>query len=312
MNRGAVVAAILCIILAALLPLLGEHSFLLTIGTGIALNLIGATSLHLVIRTGHVSLAHAGFMGIGGYTATLTLMQLGWPFPLNLLAGAAAPALLAMFLGPLLLRLQGKYFVLVTFLFGEILRLIFVTWISVTGGANGIFGVPTPPIFATAAGFYWLSLGIAVACCLLVARVLSGGIGRAIDSVREGERLAQSAGMPVLQIKVGAFVLATALVGIQGGLTAHYLKYVDPTAFTSVQSLGFVVMNVIGGMQSLVGAMIGVVFMQVMPELLRGYVEAQQVIFGIILIIVMAVVPGGLIEVVTRLKRMLTRQHARP
>lgn len=310
MKSGAVVA-IICIILAALLPLLGEHSFLLTIGTGIALNLIGATSLHLIIRTGHVSLGHAGFMGIGGYAATLTLMQLGWPFPLNLLAGAAAPALLAMLLGPLLLRLQGKYFVLVTFLFGEILRLTFITWTSLTGGASGIFNVPTPPIFATPAGFYWLALGVAVACCLLVARVLSGGIGRAIDSVREGERLAQSAGMPVLQIKVGAFVLASALVGLQGGLTAHYLKYIDPTAFTSVQSLNFVVMNVIGGMQSLVGAMIGVVFMQVLPEFLRGYVEAQQVIFGIILIIVMAMVPGGLIEVFARIRHLLTRRQAR-
>jgi branched-chain amino acid transport system permease protein len=312
MNLGAVAVAILCVTLAALLPLLGEHSFLLTIGTGIALNLIGATSLHLVIRTGHVSLAHAGFMGIGGYAATLTLMRLGWPFPLDLLAGAAAPALLAMVLGPLLLRLQGKYFVLVTFLFGEILRLTFITWINVTGGANGIFGIPTPSIFATPIGFYWLVLGIAVACCLLVARVLSGGIGRAIDSVREGERLAQCAGMPVLQIKVGAFVLATALVGIQGGLTAHYLKYIDPTAFTSVQSLGFVVMNVIGGMQSLIGAMIGVFFIQVLPEFLRGYVEAQQVIFGIVLIIVMAIVPGGLIEILVRFRGMLVRQQARP
>jgi branched-chain amino acid transport system permease protein len=311
MKRGAVAIAIICIALAALLPLLGEHSFLLTIGTGIALNLIGATSLHLIIRTGHVSLGHAGFMGIGGYAATLTLMRLGWSFPLNLLAGAAVPALLAMLLGPLLLRLQGKYFVLVTFLFGEILRLTFITWTSLTGGANGIFNVPTPGIFATPTGFYWLALGVAVACCLLVARVLSGGIGRAIDSVREGERLAQSAGMPVLQIKVGAFVLATALVGLQGGLTAHYLKYIDPTAFTSIQSLNFVVMNVIGGMQSLVGAMIGVAFMQVLPEFLRGYVEAQQVIFGIILMIVMAVVPGGLIEIFTRIRGMLTRQQVR-
>jgi Branched-chain amino acid transport system / permease component len=82
-------------------------------------------------------------------------------------------------------------------------------------------------------------------------RAYSGEKGRVIDSVREGERLAQYAGVPIPQVKVAAFVLATALVGIQGGLTAHYLQYIDPSSFTSVQSLAFVVMNVIGGMRSL-------------------------------------------------------------
>lgn len=307
--RGLVAALV---ILAAALPLVGANGFLLTVGTLVALNIIGATSLHLVIRTGHVSLAHAGFMGIGGYTATLTLMHLGWRFPLNILAGAAAPALVALLIGPVLLRLQGKYFVLVTFLLGEILRLAFVQWSSVTGGANGIFGVPPPaPVFATPAGFYWLVLGTALLCTALVARVLGGEMGRVIDSVREGERLAQCAGIPVLQVKVAAFVLGTALVGIQGGLTAHYLQYIDPGAFTSVQSLGFVVMNVIGGMRSLAGPIIGAVFMVTLPELLRGYVEMQQVMFGVILIVVMAAVPGGLVDLATRTRQLFARHAPR-
>lgn len=302
----ALIAAL--VLLGAALPVFGADGFLLTVGTLVALNIIGATSLHLVIRTGHVSLAHAGFMGIGGYTATLTLMHLGWPFPLNILAGAAAPALLALLIGPVLLRLQGKYFVLVTFLLGEILRLVFVQWSSVTGGANGIFGVPAPaPIFASPSGFYWLVFGVALACTGLIARVLSGETGRVIDSVREGERLAQCAGVPVLQVKVAAFVLATALVGIQGGLTAHYLQYIDPGAFTSVQSLGFVVMNVIGGMRSLLGPIIGAAFMVTLPEFLRGYVEMQQVMFGVILIVVMAAVPGGLVDLAGRVRQMLLR-----
>jgi len=296
------------VLLAVALPIIDPKGFLLTVATLIALNLIGATSLHLVIRTGHVSLAHAAFMGVGGYTATLTLMKLGWPFPLNILAGALTPALLALLIGPVLLRLQGKYFVLVTFLLGEILRLVFVQWASVTGGANGIFGVPpAAPIFASPAGFYWLVLGAALLCVAVVARVLNGETGRVIDSVREGERLAQCAGVPVLQVKVAAFVLATALVGVQGGLTAHYLQYIDPGAFTSVQSLGFVVMNVIGGMRSLLGPIIGVVFMVTMPEFLRGYVEMQQVMFGIILIVVMAAFPGGLVELASHLRAVAGR-----
>lgn len=312
MSRTALAIVVACLLVAACLPLIATNPFVLTVGTIVALNMIGATSLHLIIRTGHVSLAHAGFMGIGGYTATLTLMRLGWPFPFNLLAGAVMPALLALLLGPLLLRLQGKYFVLVTFLFGEILRLAFVQWTSVTGGANGIFGIPAPaPIFATPQAFYWLVFGIALLCGGLVARLLSGGIGRVIDSLREGERLAQAAGVPVLGVKVAVFVIATALVGIQGGLTAHYLHYIDPGAFTSVQSLNFVVMNVIGGMRSLVGAVAGTLFLVTLPEMLRGYVEMQQIIFGIILIVVMAAIPGGLVELAGRVRQLVASRRGR-
>jgi branched-chain amino acid transport system permease protein len=313
MTKSALIGVTVCIALAATLPIIvGEHSFLLSVGTLVALNIIGATSLHLIIRTGHVSLAHAGFMGIGGYAATLTLLRLNWPFPLDILAAAICPGALALLLGPLLLRLQGKYFVLVTFLFGEILRLVFSQSTNLTGGANGIFGIPPPaPIFANPSNFFWLALGCAIVCCGIVARILGGNVGRVIASIRESERLAQSAGIPVLQVKVGVFVLATALVGIQGGLTAHYLHYIDPTGFTSAQSLSFVVMNVIGGMQTLIGSIAGALFIVTLPELLRDYVEMQQVLFGIILIVVMAAVPGGLADILGRAWQLLIRA-ARP
>ena len=294
------------------LPLVDANGFLVTIGTLVALSVIGATSLHLIIRTGHVSLAHAAFMGIGGYTATLTLMRLGWVFPFNILAGALAPALVALLIGPLLLRLQGNYFVLVTFVLGEILRLVFVQWSGLTGGANGIFGVPAAAaVLATPAGFYWLALGSALLCTGLVGRMLSGELGRVIASVRDGERLAQCAGIPVLRVKVAAFVLASGLVGVQGGLTAHYLQYIDPSAFTSVQSLGFVVMNVVGGMRSLLGPVIGAAFMVTLPETLRGYVELQQVMFGVILIAVMAAMPGGLVDAASRVRALALRRSDR-
>ncbi len=286
MTRAGTAATVGIVLAATCLPLVDAGGFLVSVGTVVALNVIGATSLHLVIRTGNVSLAHAGFMGVGGYAATATVTQLGWAFPLDILAAMVVPGLLALVIGPLLLRLQGKYFVLVTFLLGEILRLVFLQWRSVTGGANGIFGIPAAAAsFATSAGFYWLALGSALLCTGVVFRVLGGETGRVIASVRDGERLAQCAGIPVLRVKAAVFVLACALVGVQGGLTAHYLQYIDPGAFTSVQSLGFVVMNVVGGMRSLLGPLVGTAFMLTLPELLRGYVEMQQVIFGAILIV---------------------------
>lgn len=303
---GGVLAAII-----VLWPLVHANQFLLTMATLIVLTLIGATSLHLVIRTGHVSLAHAAFMGVGGYTCVLTVMKLNFPFVLGLLAGAGASGLLGLLIGPVVLRLTGKYFVLVTFLLGEIIRMVFVEWVSLTGGSNGIFGVPAPhSAVESPVGYYYLSLAAAAICVGLCARILTSEIGRAMDAVRESDRVAECSGVPVIRLKVTVFAIACMLVGVQGALLAHFLRYIDPASFGMVPSLNLVVMNVIGGMNHLGGAVIGSIFLVALPELLRGYVELQQVFFGIILIVVMAALPGGMIEVAGRIRRVIANRAA--
>jgi branched-chain amino acid transport system permease protein len=293
---------------ALLWPLLYANPFALTIGTLIALSMIGASSLHLVIRTGHVSLAHGAFMGVAAYTCVLVVTSLHLPFVLGLVAGCAASGLLALLVGPVVLRLAGKYFVLVTFLLGEIIRMAFVEWVSLTGGSNGIFNIPPPaPLFASPLAYYYLALAAAAVCIGIVARILGSEIGRAIDSVRVAERLAECSGVPVVRLKVAMFAIACALVGVQGALHAHFLRFIDPTAFNIDVSLNLVVMNVIGGMNSLWGPLIGAVFLTGLPELLRGYVELQHVMFGIVLIAVMAALPGGMVEAAERLRRLLRR-----
>jgi branched-chain amino acid transport system permease protein len=287
-------------------PLYAPNPFLLTIGTFIVLNAIGATSLHLIIRTGHISLGHAAFMGVGAYSCVLAVTKFGLPPALGLLVGMAASALLALLIGPVVLRLTGKYFVLVTFLLGEIIRMVFVEWISVTGGSNGISGVPPlHPSLASPTATYYVCLAASVLCVALCARILSSEVGRTIDSVRESERVAECSGVPVIRLKVTIFVLACALVGLQGGLLAFFLRYVDPTSFSMVESLNLVVMNVVGGMYSLAGPLIGTLFIVALPELLRGYVELQRVFFGIILIVVMAALPGGMVDIFARVRKLV-------
>lgn len=302
--------AVLAVALVAW-PLFNDNPFILTMGTLVAFSAIGASSLNLIIRTGHVSLAHAAFMGVAAYACVLAQMRLGLSFPMGLLIGCLASGLLALILGPIMLRLTGKYFVLVTFLVGEIIRMIFVEWGSLTGGSNGIQGVPSiHKIFDSPIAFYYLALGAAGICVGIVLRILSSEIGRAIDSVREAERVAQCSGVPVIQLKVTIFVIACVLVGVQGALQAHFLKFVDPTAFNIDVSLNLVVMNVIGGMYHLVGPLVGSAFIVSLPELLRGYVELQRVIFGIILIVVIAALPGGMVGALAWARRILANTFA--
>jgi branched-chain amino acid transport system permease protein len=135
-------------------------------------------------------------------------------------------------------------------------------------------------------------------------RILSSEIGRAMDSAKEAEPLAASCGVPIVRLKVVIFGISCGLAGISGALLVHLLRYADPTAFGGLQSLNLVIMNVIGGMGSIYGSIVGTIFLTTLPELLRSYVELQRVIYGVILIVVMAAMPGGLVELVDKLRLM--------
>ncbi len=287
-------------------PWLTEDRFLHHVGVLILLTAIGASSLHLIVRTGHVSLCHAAFMAFGAYGSVLTVMRLGLSFPVGILVGTGAAALLAAIIGPIVLRLTGKYFVLITFMFGEVVRMAIVENVALTGGSNGIFNVPPPAeIFLDTRAYYYLALAFAVFAIGLCARILRSEFGRAMNAIKDGERLAECSGVPVIRFKVVIFIIACGLAGMQGSLMAHYNKVLSPENFSLLVSLNLVVMNVIGGMSSLLGALIGTVFMVMLPELLRGYVNIQHIIFGAILFATMAFMPGGIIEAARRIKEFV-------
>src|SRR5882757_3116089 len=305
------------LIAAALLwgwPWLTDDKFFHHVGVLICLMSIAAASLHLIIRTGHVSLCHTAFMGFGAYGSAITVMKLGMPWPVGLLVGTGLAAAVAAVIGPIVLRLTGKYFVLITFLMGEVVRMSIVENSWLTGGSNGIFDVPPPyPFLLSNRAYYYFALAFAVFGVGLCARILTSEFGRAMDAIREGERLAECSGVPVIRFKVAVFVIACALAGMTGSLQAHYIKFVGPDAYSGFQSLNLVVMNVIGGMSSLAGALLGTVFMVTLPELLRGYVNLQQIMFGFILFATMAFLPGGLIELGRRLRGLLLpRREPKP
>jgi branched-chain amino acid transport system permease protein len=305
----ASVGAALAVVLAIAWPLAFGNPFLLTIGSLAAIYLIASASLHLVIRMGHISLGHAGMMGVGAYVSVDTMMKLSFPFALSIACGAVAAALVGLAIGPIVLRLTGKYFVLVTFLLGEIIRMVFVDWTSLTGGSNGIQGIPAPfAAVASPLAYYYFVLGCSLVCVAFCGRILSSEIGRAMDSAREAQVLAASCGVPIVRLKVIIFAISCGLAGVSGTLLVHLLRYADPSSFSGLQSLNLVIMNVIGGMGSIYGSIVGTVFLTTLPELLRSYVELQRVIYGVILIIVMAAMPGGLVELADRVRRVAGRK----
>ena len=295
------------LMLALLVYPLVFTGFLTHVGALVLLTTIGATGFHLILRVGLVSLGHAAFAGIGGYTSAILMKDLGMPWIVCFLGAGISAAAMALLIGPIVLRLKGVYFVLITFTLGEILRLIFNDWQSVTGGANGISHIPPPwPALQNTMNYYYLALAMAAATVLFSYRLLSSDFGRKIDAIRESESLAEANGIPVFATKVAVFAIGCTLAGLQGSLQAHFIRLISPLSYSFQESLNFLVMNVVGGTHSLAGPLIGSVFLVALPEFLRGWVEYQFMIYGVVLIIVMAALPGGLVE----LWQIVTRRAA--
>jgi branched-chain amino acid transport system permease protein len=303
---GGIVALVLVV-----WPFILYRTFLVYIATLVLLYIIGAVSMHLILRMGLVSLGHAAFMGVGGYASALLVTTLHLSFPLAFAVSGMSAALLALLVGPIILRLRGVYFVLVTFTLGEIMRLVFTDWATLTGGSEGFSQIPAPwPALMAIRNYYYLVLVVAILCVAFAARLLNSDIGKAIDAIRESESLAEANGIQVFRVKVTVFTIACGLVGLQGSLQAHFIHLISPLSYSFSESLNYVIFNVIGGLNTLWGPIIGAVFLVSLPELLRGWVEFQWVFYGIALILVMAWFPGGLSEIGDRLLPLLRRKDS--
>jgi branched-chain amino acid transport system permease protein len=198
------------------------------------------------------------------------------------------------------------YFVLVTFAFGELVRLGLLEWDSVTGGANGVSGIPPASIFGYAfddkTAFYCLAAVAAAGVTLLLACLYRSPAGQAIDTVGENSRLAESSGISVRGTQLFAFTAGSVLAGLGGALTAHYLGYISPESFNISLSTATIIMMVVGGRKYLLGPLIGALVMTPLPELFRGAVESQNIFYGVALILMLRLLPQGLAGLGERLK----------
>ena len=291
------------------IPVLWADEFYLNVIISIYLHIILAVSLNMVIKTGKLSIAHAAFMGIGGYTSALTVLRLGFPYLLALPLSGVMGACIALLVGRLLLKLQGVYFVLVTFAFGEVVRLFFVNLVEPFGGPTGIINIPPPRIalfpgiafnLLSKVSYYYLVLGVMLVTLLVIHRIYQSSIGKAMDCTRETEHLAEFTGIDTFRHKMFAFAAGGFFAGLAGSLFAHYYRFISPESFTFWESVNLIVINVVGGMGGIAGPILGSILLVPLPEFLRGFVEYQRVLYGLILILTLWFMPAGMLGVLQR------------
>lgn len=296
-------AGILALAVIVVFPLFSGQ-FVLHLAVLTALNVLVVNGLALISRSGQLSLGHSAFMAIGAYSAVLAAQHFGLSFISATILGIAVTALIALILGWIILRLTGVYFVLVTFAFGELIRLFLLDMAFITGGANGISGIEAASIFgiefATRSSFYLLALVAAGLSTWFLHSLFSKPLGHAIDSVEANPDLAESTGLSVHRLQVLAFVTGCALAALGGILNASYIGYISPESFNTAISIGLIIMVVIGGRSSAWGPLIGAVVLTPLPELFRGAVQTQHIFYGAALILILRFLPGGLASLPTR------------
>src|SRR5690606_36816165 len=170
-------------------PFLMASPFYVHLAILTCLNVVIVSGLSLIARTGQLSFGHGAFVGLGAYGAVVTGMHLGWQFWLAALTGATIACLCALVLGWVILRLRGFYFVLVIFAFAVLVRLVMRDWPGITGGANGITGIPAAELigfaYDTRHRFYGLALFCAIAALAFGLRVSRVPAGHAFDAVEQ-------------------------------------------------------------------------------------------------------------------------------
>jgi branched-chain amino acid transport system permease protein len=298
-------------LVVALLPIFLPNKFYYDIAILVGLNAITCVGLNLLMGyAGQVSLGHAGFYGLGAYTSAILTAHFAVPPPLALVTGIVGVGLLAFVVGRPILRLRGHYLAMATLGLGIIIAIVINQESRWTGGPDGMAVPPFTILGLTIAGeraWYWVIGVLLVLSVWLALNLVDSPAGRALRGLHGSEVAASVAGVDTARYKLLVFVISALFAAIPGSLFAHYSQFVTPVEAQFLRSIEFLTMVVLGGMASTFGAVVGATLLTVLPQLLTVVHDYEQMLLGLILILVMVFLPKGLVPGIAGLVRGLRR-----
>ena len=299
--------ALAALVALAVVPwVLARHQ--LSLLTDLLIAGLFAMSLDLIMGyTGMVSFGHAAYFGLGAYASALVLLHFAQPVPVALLAGALLAGAVAVPVGWFSTRATGIYFAMLTLAFAQFLYTVAYKWRDLTGGSDGIAGVPKTALFwggpslTSPHAFYFV-----VATCLVVSlfvchAVVRSPFGRALQAIRENERRFTSLGRDPRPFKLVVFVIAAAFAGLAGALFAPFRGFASPEVMFWVFSGQGLMMVIMGGIGTLVGPVLGAMLFILIQEILSSYTEHWMIFTGVVFVLIVIFLPGGLVGTARRL-----------
>jgi branched-chain amino acid transport system permease protein len=274
-----------------------------------------AVSVDLLLGFGGMlSFGHAAFWGAGGYAAALLAKALLLPFPIAALAGTLVAMALAAPIGFLAIRRRGIYFAMVTLAFAQMLFYVVNEWRDVTGGENGVQGVPKilPGLSVSrTADFYYAALPLVLLGFFVAYRIVHSPFGHVLVSIRDNEARAQALGYPTQRYKLIAFVLSGGIAGLAGSLFAIGNSFASLDLLHWTTSGTAVLMTVLGGMGTLWGGAVGAAIVLLLEDSLSSVTEAPGVVTGAILVAIVLGFRRGLLPALLRATAVLWARRPR-
>lgn len=292
-------AAIALVAIAALLvPALDQDDYVIQLLNIAILNAIVVLGLNFATGwTGQINFGQAAFYGLGAY-ATAIATKSGLPWIVTPLLSVAIVLAASVILGLPTLRLRTYYLAMTTIGFGEIVRLIIVYWEPVTGGTSGLRAIPGISVFGVGPHgqiqHYYLLIAMLALAALITARIRRSALGRAMIATKDSEIAAEQSGIDTTRTKLLAFMIGAVYAGLAGCLYASSIRFVSPDSFSGVQAVLFMTMLIVGGMGSIAGCIVGALTLTILPEALRFLGQWYLVLYGLGVIVVIVLLPGGL------------------
>lgn len=276
-----------------------------------------ASGLNIVVGfTGLLDLGFVAFWAVGAYFTSILFVlvlrqgfgvafgDIWWLFYVNLLAGGAFAALIAVLIGAPTLRLRGDYLAIMTLGFHEIIRITATNWVDLTRGPMGIRGIPVPSIpgkpFFEPKYLYLLGVCIAIVVVFALGRLVRSHVGRAWVAIRENELAAEAMGIDTAHFKLLAYATGGFVGGTVGVFFAHSQQYISPLSFSLFENILILMLIVMGGLGTLVGPFIGALFWIVFLQVAQGvpfiqaHPELRYALLGVALLVMMIFRPQGL------------------
>lgn len=303
---------------AASIPLLfSGYPYFVLVCNYILIYLIAVSGFDVLVGfSGQMSMGHAAYYCLGAYGSALLHKYTGLPVLLTMLIAAILTTLIGALIAWPTTKLVAHFMSLATIAFGNIVfQLANNSPGRITGNANGLhtdylslFGLE----LNTYTKFYYFALAVALVFLLVKYQLLHSRVGRAMLAIRENDHAANGMGVNVRFYKISAFAISTFYTAFAGAMYAHLVRYISPDAFKQTVSVMFLIMLLFGGMSSMVGPIIGVTVVTLLNEALRSASADKMLVYGVMLLFVILVFPGGLMSVFKNLKERTNWRKKEP
>lgn len=300
-TRAGTLAVLVSLLVLTIVPIFGG-SYVVGVVTEILILAMFAVSLGFLMGFPRlISLGHAAFFGGGGYAAGIAAERISANLLLTLAAALVFSTLLAIVIGVLSLRNVGIYFLMITLALAQLTYVVAQQWTSLTGGTNGLVGIPYPELFGIVdfdrSSFYYLVLLLTGVVYFLLRAVTRSPFGQILLGIGSNERRMRALGYNPRIYKLAAFVLAGALAGIAGALWAHYSGIVAPVDLHWSLSATALIMVIVGGTGTLIGPMLGAALVWFLDTGLGSYTERSTMITGAVFIFFVFFARGGIVGI---------------